>query len=224
MEQTIKMEIGAAWTHIKEKVRAWLETPVGMDFWAFLLFMLISACAGGAFGYFTGYNACEQALEESVAVIRIEAIEEYKQALEEQKAAESAEKTLQMMDEGAKRKAEATRLAQLFEAAREFNFDHADLITYGLCVYNRMSHPEFGGTFDDILNQPGQWLGYNSEKSYQVISDYYKTAEKVVDIYYNADTRPISQRYAWIEIIDGQLYLKDSFTNTPTTHYWRYSE
>ena len=221
MDQTIKMEIEA---RIKEKIQAWFETPVAMDFWVFLLFIVISACAGGIIGYLTGYDNCERNLEDSITRIRFEAIEEYKQALEDQRAEESAQKTLELMDEGARRKAEANRLAQVFEAARNFNFDRIDLLTYGICVYNRELHPEFGGSFDDILDQPGQWIGYDSNKTYQVVNDYYKIAETVVDLCYNAEARPVSQRFAWIEIIDGELYLKDTFTVTPATHYWRYSE
>ena len=218
MDQTIKMEIS------KEKIRAWFETPVGMDFWVFLLFVAISAFAGGIIGYLTGYDNCERKLENSITQIRFEAIEEYKQALEDQRAEESAQKTLELMDEGARRKAEANRLAQVFEAARNFNFDRLDLITYGICAYNRELHPEFGGSFDDILDQPGQWIGYDSNNTYPVVNDYYKIAETVVDLCYNAETRPVSQRFAWIEIIDGELYLKDTFAVTPATHYWRYSE
>lgn len=224
MDQTFKMEARAFWTSIKERIHNELVRPIGMDQWVFLMFLMIFVVFGGFVGYLLGYDNCEMKLEDSVTQIRFEAIEEYKQALEEQKAAESAERTLQMMDEGTKRKHQITRLAQVFEKARDFNFDYFDLVTYGICVYNRELHPEFGGTFDEILDQPGQWIAYQADDSIPVVSDYYKIAEKVVDLCYNASERPCSWRYAWIEIIDGQLFLKDAYTITPTTHYWRYSE
>lgn len=224
MDQTFKMEVNEFLASIKRRIQNELTHPIGMDQWILITIIMVFALFGGFVGYMLGYNNCERKLEDSVSQIRFEAIEEYKQALEEQRAAESAERTLQMMDEGAKRKHQIMRLAQVFEKARDFNFDYFDLVTYGICVYNRELHPEFGGTFDEILDQPGQWIAYQADDTISVVSDYYKIAEKVVDLCYNASERPCSWRYAWIEIIDGQLFLKDAYTITPTTHYWRYSE
>lgn len=225
MDQTFKMGANEFLLNIKRRIQNELARPIGMDRWVLVVIITVFVLFGAFMGYMLGYSNCERNLESSVAQIRFEAIEEYKQALEDQRAAESAERTMQLMDEGAKRKHQITRLAQLFEKARPFNFDYFDLVTYGICVYNRELHPEFGGTFDELLDQPGQWLAYDAtESDISVVSDYYKIAEKVVDLCYNTEARPVSQRFAWIEIIDGQLFLKDTFAVTPTTHYWRYSE
>lgn len=223
MDQTIKMEANVLLASIKDRIHKELTKPIGMDSWVLLLFITIFFFFGGFVGYFLGYDKCEENLEETVTQIRFEAIEEYKDSLEEARASESAERTLQMRDEGAKRKEEITCIAKLLEGVREFHFDVADLITYGICVYNRILHPEFPDTFDGVIHQGGrQWINYSDESV--VVNDYYKIAERIVDLCYNETTRPCSWKFAWIEIIDGQLFLKDAYEIGPNTHYWRYSE
>lgn len=223
MDQTIKMEGLSNVRKTLNSLASRLSAPIGMDTWVLLALLLAFLATGCLFGGYIGYHQCERDLQDSVTMIRMEAIEEYKDALEEARASESAERTLQMKDEGAKRKEEIMCIAKLLEGVREFHFDVADLITYGICVYNRILHPEFPDSFDGVIHQGGrQWINYSDDTV--VVNDYYKIAERIVDLCYNETARPCSYKYAWIEIIDGQLFLKDAYEIGPNTHYWRYSE
>jgi hypothetical protein len=78
----------------------------------------------------------------------------------------------------------------------------------------------FGDTIDEVIHQKGQWINYSD--SNDVVADYKKIAEKLVDLIYNSDVQLCSSKYCWIEIKDGHLYLKDSFDPYAGMILWRY--
>ena len=157
-------------------------------------------------------------LQESI--IRSEAIADYKAQLEEEEAMAAAEKMNMVKDEAMRRNEEVLLFTKLFEGVRGWNFDILDLITYGVCVWNRFQSPMFDDTIDEVIHQKGQWINYSDDNA--VVADYKKIAEKLVDLLYNSDVQLCSTKYCWIEIRDGHLYLKDSFNAYPGMILWRY--
>jgi len=154
------------------------------------------------------------------SLIRSEAIADYKAQLEAEKAEASAARMDEMKIEENRRKEEIIMFTKLFEGVRGWNFDMLDLITYGVCVWNRSLSPMFPDTVDEVIHQKDQWINYSDKND--TVADYKKIAEKLVDLLYNSDIQLCSSKYCWIEIRDGHLYLKDSFTNYPGMILWRY--
>lgn len=154
------------------------------------------------------------------SVIRSEAIADYKAQLEEEQAQAAELETLARKDEAYRRQEEVIYFTKLFEGVRGWNFDMLDLITYGVCVWNRTLSPMFGDTVEEVIHQKGQWINYSDNND--VVADYKKIAEKLVDLLYNSDVQLCSSKYCWIEIKDGHLYLKDSFDPYVGMILWRY--
>lgn len=154
------------------------------------------------------------------SLIRSEAIADYKAQLEAEESEAAALRMEAMQDEAYKRQEEVIMFTKLFEGVRGWNFDMLDLITYGVCVWNRTQSPLFANTIDEIIHQKDQWINYSDDNA--VVADYKKIAEKLVDVLYNSDVQLCSSKYCWIEIRDGHLYLKDSFNNYPGMILWRY--
>lgn len=154
------------------------------------------------------------------SLIRSEAIADYKAQLEAEEAEAAALRMEAMQDEAYKRQEEVIMFTKLFEGVRGWNFDILDLITYGVCVWNRTQSSLFGDTIDDVIHQKDQWINYSDDNA--VVADYKKIAEKLVDLLYNSDVQLCSSKYCWIEIRDGHVYLKDSFNAYPGMILWRY--
>lgn len=156
------------------------------------------------------------------SLIRSEAIADYKAMLETQEAEEAAIRMEELKDEAARRQDIIIYFTKLFEGVRDWGFDTRDLVTYAVCVYNRVNSPLFANTIDEVIHQENQWINYSDNND--VVADYKKLAEKVVDLLYNSDTQLCSSKYCWIEIKDGRLYLKDSYNPYAGMILWRYSE
>ncbi len=154
------------------------------------------------------------------SLIRSEAIADYKAQLEAEESEAAALRMEAMQDEAYKRQEEVVMFTKLFEGVRGWNFDMLDLITYGVCVWNRTQSSLFGDTIDDVIHQKDQWINYSDDNA--VVADYKKIAEKLVDLLYNSDVQLCSSKYCWIEIRDGHVYLKDSFNTYPGMILWRY--
>lgn len=155
------------------------------------------------------------------SLIRSEAIADYKAQLETEEAEAAALRMDEMKTEENRRKQEVLYFTKLFEGVRDWNFDILDLITYGICVWNRVMNPAFADNVDEVIHQKDQWINFSDNNP--IVADYNKIAAKLVDLIYNSDVQLCSSKYCWIEIRDGHLYLKDSFNNYPGMILWRYS-
>lgn len=154
------------------------------------------------------------------SLIRSEAIADYKATIEAQEAEAAALRMDEMKSEENRRKEEVLMFTKLFEGVRGWNFDMLDLITYGVCVWNRTLSPMFPSTIDEVIHQKDQWINYSDKND--TVADYKKIAEKLVDLLYNSDVQLCSSKYCWMEIRDGHVYLKDSFNAYPGMILWRY--
>ena len=156
--------------------------------------------------------------------LREEAVEVYKAELQAKREEESAARSLAMNSEANRRKDEINMLARLAESVREYHFDRKSLITFLQCPYNRVDSedPLYPDTLYEVLHQSGQFETYSD--TLQIVSDYYKIAEFVVDQRYNNDKRICSSDYVFAEFRDGEVYLKKKLNATSFSDYWQYTE
>lgn len=186
-----------------------------------LLTIIFSGLAGFLIGVYSVKNKYETINHWQESIIRSEAIADYKAHVEAEEAELSAIKMESLQDEASIRKAEINLFAKLFEGVRDWGFDATDLITYGVCAWNRMLSPLFANSLEEVIHQPDQWINFSDDN--KVVADYYKIAEKLVDILHNSDVALCSSKYCWIEIRDGHVYLKDSYEAYPGMTWWRYN-
>ena len=189
-----------------------------------LTVLMLSILFSAIGGFFVGVTVNKKEYLEishyQESLIRSEAIADYVAQLEIENSEMAALRMDTMKDEAIRRNEEVTLFAKLFEGVRDWKFDANDLLTYGVCVWNRMRSSMFPNTIDEVLHQPDQWINFSDDNS--VVADYHKIAEKLVDLLYNSEVSLCSTKYCWIEIKDGHLYLKDSFNNYPGMSWWRY--
>jgi len=204
----------------KEKEKKMLTVSQSLAIWVLVGSILISGLGGVFIGDSIKKNRYLEMIHLQESIIRSEAIADYKAQLEEEKAEAAAEKMNMVKDEAMRRNEEVILFTKLFEGVRGWNFDILDLITYGVCVWNRSQSPMFDDTIDEVIHQKDQWINYSDDNA--VVADYKKIAEKLVDLLYNSDVQLCSIKYCWIEIRDGHLYLKDSFNAYPGMILWRY--
>lgn len=219
---TIKDHVVAkAIPKVKEKKEPKTFT-LSLRFIAIILSLVIamSVTIGGFIGVELVQHKYAEISHYQESLIRSEAIADYKATLEAEEAELAAAKMDELKSETNRRKQEVLYFAKLFEGVRDWNFDVLDLITYGICVWNRTLSPMFANTIDEVIHQKEQWINFSDNNP--VVADYNKIAEKLVDLIYNSDVQLCSSKYCWIEIRDGHLYLKDSFNNYPGMILWRY--
>lgn len=184
--------------------------------------ILVSSILGWIAGEYCAKQKYASISHYQESLIRSEAIADYKAQVAEQEAEEAAIRMEELKDEAARRQNIVIYFTKLFEGVRDWGFDTRDLVTYAVCVYNRVNSPLFANTIDEVIHQENQWINYSDNND--VVADYKKLAEKVVDLLYNSDIQLCSSKYCWIEIQDGRLYLKDSYNPYAGMILWRYSE
>lgn len=155
--------------------------------------------------------------------IRAQAVETYKAELQAKAEEESAARSLAMNSEAARIKYEIDLFAKLFEGVRDYHFPERSLITYGLSAYNRVDSedPLYADTLHDVLTQQGQYETFSDDNP--VVSDYRKIAEKLVNLRYNGESKPITSDYVWAVFIDGEVWLTKKFGSSNITDYWQYT-
>lgn len=209
-------------THKRAKKEpVYLKFTRSMAIWVLICAVFLSGLGGIRIGMAMSEERYTQISHWQESLIRSEAIADYKAMVEAEEAEEAALRMAALKDEATIKKEMAISLAKMFEGVRAWNFDILDLITYGTCALNRVRSPLFADSFDDVIHQSGQWINYSDEND--VVDDYYKIAVKLVDLYYNSEVQLCSSKYCWIEIRDGHVYLKDSYTPYVGMILWRYS-
>lgn len=155
--------------------------------------------------------------------IRSQAVETYKAELQAQVEEESAARSLAMNSEAERIKYEIDLFAKLFEGVRDYHFSEKSLITYGLSAYNRVDNddPLYPDTLHEVLTKEGQYESFSDDN--YIVSDYRKIAEKLVNIRYNSESKPITSDYVWAVFVDGEVWLTKKFGSSSITDYWQYS-
>ncbi len=115
-------------------------------------------------------------------------------------------------------RAEAEMLARLLYGVKNNSTD--DLYTLAWCVINRVDNPQFPSTVEAVINQPLQWMGYSADNP--VLENLYRIAEDVLTVWRSGGHRPVSDDYVYMSWSENEIILRDNFTESRATHYWRY--
>lgn len=136
-------------------------------------------------------------------------------AEQEERERDAAEAAVVQIDQ---ERAEAEMLARLLYGVKNNSTD--DLYTMAWCVINRVDNPQFPSTLEAVINQPLQWMGYSADNP--VLENLYRIAEDVLNVWRSGGHRPVSDEYVYMSWSENDIVLRDNFTESRSTHYWRY--
>ena len=197
------------WQRKKEQlVRDHALTVILMFLWG--LSLIGGCCITGTIMYHNAYEV---------------ASEEYAVKLEEYKAEQAQAQQAAYFKSG-----EASReafLNQEKEAARHLAAGMTSNSQKGGIVCNaiaRLMSGQYGGTLQEVINQPQQWMSYDPERKYTEID--IRIADKLVDDYYNGIV-PTGLTAAYVYgswYPDGRYVLRNTWDFSSSTRTWEYSE
>lgn len=118
------------------------------------------------------------------------------------------------------RKSEITAIAQFIRGVKRFNYSLDDFITAVWGMDARTRNPAYPGTLIEVIQQPGQWLGYSSDT--EVTKEDYATAEKVWNAVYSADHPEVSSDFVYASFEAEGITLRDTWEISTRTHFWRW--
>lgn len=118
------------------------------------------------------------------------------------------------------RKSEITAIAQFIRGVKRFNYSIDDFITAVWGMDARTRNPAYPGTLIEVIQQPGQWLGYSSDT--EVTKEDYATAEKVWNAVYSADHPEVSSDFVYASFEPEGVTLRDTWEISTRTHFWRW--
>jgi len=146
----------------------------------------------------------ELRLEEYKAQVQVEA--------EEARAAANMPLTVQEQ-----RKKDAEALARVLYGVKDNSTD--DLKTLCWCVINRADNPLYPETVEDVINQPEQWMGFSPENP--VLENLYEIAYEELDRWQSGEHRPCSNEYVYMSWTASEIVLRNEFSTSQSTRYWR---
>lgn len=120
------------------------------------------------------------------------------------------------------KKQEITALAQFIQGVKRFNYSFDDFVTAAWCMDARTRNPLYPDTLIEVIQQPKQWIGYNSEAV--VTKDEYRTAERVWDVIRGADHPEVSSDFVFASFEREGITLRDTWEISTKTHFWRAGE
>ena len=156
------------------------------------------------------HNAARQARAEQRAADAAE-LQAYIQ--EQQEAAEA-----ERLAAATKERNEAELVAQVLYGVKDNNT--ADLRTLAWCIFNRVDNARFPDTIEAVVSQEAQWMGYRSDNP--ILEDLYQIAVEEMEHWRDGDHRPVSEDYVFMSWTPSSITLRDNFTESGSTHYWRY--
>ena len=146
---------------------------------------------------------------------------EQAQAAADEEAREAEQARREAEEEGNIRKTQAEKLAV---AMYEFRFNSkADIITACWCFFNRVDiktgEYAYLSTLEEVIEQPGQWMGYNAEND--VLTELFDIAYEQLCVWKDGGHRPVSSEFVFLVWSPYEIHLIDSLKEkNPRT--WRY--
>ena len=191
--------------------------------WVPILFNWIVLCLVVAIIIASIVNAINISTEKKVATRTAVALADYQA---EQEAAEAEEARLlaeeRMLVENVM-KDNATELAKIFYGISKFqdkyHYTKSDFKTLARCVFNRVENQAYSNDIYEVISQPEQWVGYNSNNP--VLSEYYNWAYEFVKEWYDESAKPVSNDYLWAELTPNGIWLKNDFKADGYARRWR---
>lgn len=146
-----------------------------------------------------------------------EQFEQYRLQLVQKAAQEAAER--QEDPYVVQLRTEAELLAKILYGVKDNNEN--DLRTYAWCVFNRVDNPNFPNTFEEVADQPTQWMRYSADNP--IVENLYKIALEEVTIWHEGH-RPVSDEYVYMNWSPTKIKLRDRWEEDSRTEYWRYGQ
>lgn len=120
------------------------------------------------------------------------------------------------------KKAEITALAQFIQGVKMFNYSFEDFVTAAWCMDARTRNPAYPDTLVEVIQQPKQWLGYNSKVI--ATKDEYATATRVWDVIKGADHPEVSSDFVYASFERDGITLRDTWEISTKTHFYRWEQ
>ena len=117
-------------------------------------------------------------------------------------------------------RAESEDLARVLYGVKDNSTD--DLRTLCWCVFNRVDSAEFGDSVAEVVAQPKQWMGY--DESNPVLESLYKLAREELLRWREGAVRPCGTDYVYMQWSPSEIVLRNTWTNSSSTRYWRSKE
>ena len=195
----------------------WLKHGIFISLFAFMLVWTAATCT------IVGLSVKKHTTAEVTAQLTQEYeqnLQEYKDTIEAERKAEyekSAEAAKKTTIESA-----ATEMARAFEGIKGITENPDSLRTYGWNMAFRVSSREYPNTFEEVISQKNQYMGYSPANP--VIDKKYQIALEVVTAYYNG-TWPVSNDFLYAEWDrTGKIILRDEYLAGRSTNYWWYGK
>ena len=116
------------------------------------------------------------------------------------------------------RDGEAMAMARvIYGTARSCSADAQRAVCW--CIINRVENPIYPDSVERVCKQDQQWMGYSDDNP--VLEDIYQTCRSVVDTWHEGGRRPIGPEFLYLTWRGTEIELRDTFTVTGSTRYWR---
>lgn len=190
---------------LSDEVRFWLE--VGIKWICVLMVFVV-------------YSIALWTISESRTEKRLEA--QYKQEMQNyisERDAQDAARTAMPLSLQEQIEIEANKLAKVLYGVRDNSTD--DLRTYCWCVLNRVDNPNFADTLEEVINQPNQWMRYDT--SNYILEKLKQIAIEELTIWHDGTSRPCTDEYVYMDWSANDIVLRTDFVPIRSTKYWRYN-
>lgn len=151
------------------------------------------------------------------AALYAEQFEQYRIELSQKAAMEAAERQEDPYEVQLRKESEL--LAKVLYGVKDNN--EIDLRTYAWCVFNRVDNAAFPNTFEEVADQPSQWMRYSPDNP--VVDDLYKIAQEEVTIWHEGH-RPVTNEFVYMNWTPTKIKLRDRWEENSGTEYWRYGQ
>jgi hypothetical protein len=111
-----------------------------------------------------------------------------------------------------------TRLAQVIEGLKLYNYGMNDYLTLGQCIRNRELNPAYADDWAEIIEQPSQWPGFSTGN--EVTQATWKVAEAVYDEVNAQEHPPCSNRLTTAQFNRDMIILTDGIEDYTETWWW----
>ena len=118
-----------------------------------------------------------------------------------------------------------TKMARVYQCADKFvdkyGYSERDFKTLGRCMFNRVENPAYPDDIIEVIDQPNQWVGYESSMTFTPMTKYYEMAQRHYREFKAETTKPISNDYLWAEYTQKGIFLKYQYEAGPYDTRWR---
>ena len=105
----------------------------------------------------------------------------------------------------------------IYGTARNHSIDGQKAVVW--CILNRVEHPSYPNSIEEVCEQSQQWMGYSYDNP--VLNDTFEMVLEELKSWYDNGHRPMSKDYIYLSWSSNEIVLRDTFEEKSTTHYWR---